>query len=121
MGWGSGQQSCLGARRAGTRSRAGLQPLLAVVGDAVQPRLLKAGASLCADLGAAAFVLVVGGDVADAGVQADRVVLAPCGLQFAREIGRVAQRLEVGPVVLDVTPEAFDVRLIGRRAGPPVP
>jgi hypothetical protein len=54
-----------------------------MVGDAPQPGLLEPGFAGLADLLAAAFVLVVEGDAADAGVQAHRVVL----LSHAGELG----------------------------------
>ena len=46
-----------------------------MVGDPQPAGAVQAGAAGLADRGPAAFVFVVGGDVADAGVQALRVVL----------------------------------------------
>jgi hypothetical protein len=59
-------------------------------------------------------VLVVGGDVVDAGVQPEGVVLDAQALQLGVENSRVADLDKVGPVGLEVTVEALDVGLIGR-------
>ena len=56
--------------------------LFAVVGKAGLCGSLKAGASGCPDCLAAALVLVVGGDVADARVQPGGVVLEANVLEF---------------------------------------
>ena len=49
-----------------------------------------------ADGVASSGVLVVGGDVADAGVEADAVVVAAGASQLGLERGRVADRSELG-------------------------
>jgi hypothetical protein len=71
---------------------------------------------LLAASGAAALVLVVGGDVADAGVQADGVVLDADDGEFGAQDGGVADRVQVRPVGLDVAAEALDPGLVGRGA-----
>ena len=68
------------------------------------PRALDARLS---DGFAAAGVLVVGGDVSDAGVEADAVVVAAGPLQLGVEHGGVADLLEVGPFGFDVPEQRF--------------
>jgi len=72
-----------------------------MVGDAPQPGLLEAGFACLADRRAAALVLVVGGDVADAGVQPDAVVLLVDQCELGAEGRRVADLGKVGPLGLD--------------------
>jgi hypothetical protein len=62
-------------------------------------------------------VLVVGGDVADAGVQSDGVVLGSHAGQFGVEHAGVTNGGQVRPVGFEVAVEAFDVRLVGRLTG----
>jgi hypothetical protein len=50
-------------------------PVLAVPGKPAEPGLFEPGLALFADGFATSLVFVVGGDVADAGVQADTVVM----------------------------------------------
>jgi hypothetical protein len=61
-----------------------------MVGDPPQPGLLESGFAGLADLLAAAVVLVVGGDVADAGVQPDAVVVLADPGELGSQGGRVA-------------------------------
>jgi FtsP/CotA-like multicopper oxidase with cupredoxin domain len=89
----------------------------AVVGQALLAGPGEAGAARLADGGPAALVLVVGGDVADAGVQPQVVVLLAHGLQLARQVGRVGEPAQVRPLVLDMAEQRLDVGLVGRRAG----
>ena len=63
-------------------------------------------------------MLVVGGDVADAGVAADAVVVAAGASQLGLEGGRVADRFEVGVLGFDVPEEALNPGLVSRDAGP---
>jgi hypothetical protein len=56
----------------------------AVVGQALLAGALQAGAAGLTDRGPATLVLVVGSDVADAGVQAHAVVLLEDGVELAR-------------------------------------
>ena len=71
------------------------------------------------DPGTAAVVLVVGGDVADRGVQASRCC-SRCGPgELSIEGARVGESGEVGPVALQVAEEALDVRLVGGVPGRP--
>ena len=60
-----------------------------------------------ADLFASAGVLVVGGDVADAGVQAGSVVVAAGASQLGVESGRVADLFEVGVLGFEVPEEGL--------------
>ena len=55
----------------------------------------------------AAVVFVVGGDVADGFMEADGVVERPHPFRFGVEHDRVGDLLEVGPLCLDVTEEAW--------------
>src|ERR1039458_9107537 len=68
----------------------------------------------------AAVVLVIGGDVADAGMEADGVVLGADAGELGVKRGRVGDGGQVWPVALEVAEERFDVRLVGRGAGPAV-
>jgi hypothetical protein len=84
--------------------------VLAMVGDAPTASPRKALAAGLADLGAAAAVLVVGGDIADAGVQPDGVVVGADHLQFSAELVGVADAFQDAPI--HVKP-----RKPGRRPG----
>jgi len=66
----------------------------------------------------AAFVFVVGSDVADRLVQTNRIVFSPHSL-FGFEEDRVGDGLQVPPLALDVTEEGLDPRLILRLSGRP--
>jgi len=61
--------------------------------------LLEPYGARSADRGAAAVVLVVGGDVVDAGVQPHGVVLDAQALQLGVEDSRVAGVDKVGPAL----------------------
>ena len=62
-------------------------------------------------------MLVLWGDVADAGVEPDSVVAVADGGQLAVEVARVVELAEVRPFVLEMPEEALDGRLVGRDAG----
>ncbi len=64
-----------------------------------------------ADAGAAAVVFVGGGDVPDAGVQPDRVVLVADDRELGPQDGGVADAVEVRPVGLGV---GFTLHHVGR-------
>ena len=86
---------------------------------------LSAGAAhprgaCAADAGAAAVMLVIGGDVPDRGVQASGVVVAADPGELRVEDGRVGDPDKVRLVALEVAEEALDVRLVSRGAGPAV-
>jgi hypothetical protein len=81
-----------------------------------EPR--KSLAAGLADLGAAAGVLIVGGDVADAGVQPDGVVVGADHLQFGAQLVGVADVFQMGPLALDAAEEALDRGLVGRGVRP---
>src|SRR5213594_1375254 len=85
-----------------------------MVGDTPTASPLESLAAGLADLGAAAAVLVVGGDVADAGVEPDGVVVAADHLQFSAELIGVTDAFQLGPLALDVPEEALDRGLVGR-------
>ena len=70
-----------------------------------------------ADRVAVSVVFVVGGDVADAGVQPDGVVLLADLVQFEVELAGVADLLEVWPVGLDVPEQGLDPGLVGGLSG----
>jgi hypothetical protein len=61
-------------------------------------------------------MLIVGGDVADRGVQTSGVVLAADPGELGIERGGVGDADQVRPVALQVGEEALDVRLVGRDA-----
>jgi hypothetical protein len=63
-------------------------------------------------------MLVIGGDVRDAGVQADRVVLGADAGELGIEGGGVGDGDQVRPVALEVAEEALDVRPVGRGSRP---
>jgi hypothetical protein len=95
----------------------------AMVGDALQPGLLESGLACLADRWAAAGVLVVGCDVADAGVQPHAVVALLDDGELGAEDRRVADLGQVGPLGLDVAeqrprsrPDRSGCR-VGRSAG----
>ena len=87
-----------------------LMALQAMVSDAVAASVGKADAACASDRRAAAFVFVVGRDVADAGMQPDRVVLDANERELGPQDGGVVDRVEVGPVGLDVAEEALESR-----------
>ena len=79
-----------------------------MVGDTPAASPFEPLAAGLADLGAAAAVLVVGGDIADPGVQPDGVVVGTDHLQFGAELVGVADGFPVGPLALDVAEERLD-------------
>src|SRR5436305_6846906 len=96
----------LGAGDGGRRGRGGRSlassPILL---DALGVCSLEAGDAGAADRGAAAVVLVIGGDVADRGVQPDAVVLALDAGELGVERGRIADLAQVPPVALQMAEE----------------
>jgi hypothetical protein len=66
-----------------------------------------------------AFVLVVGSDVAGAGVKPNAVVLVSDPVELEVEHGRVGELFEVGPVCLDVSEQRLDPGLVGGVPGRP--
>jgi hypothetical protein len=96
---GDGRGRCQGAWSSLARSIL-VDPLIA---GAAHPR----GASTT-DLRAAAVMLVIGGDVADRGVQPDRVVFPAHARELAIQDGRGADRAQVRPVALEMAEEALD-------------
>ena len=66
--------------------------VVAVPGKPVNPGLLESGLAGLADGFASSFVFVVRADVADAGVEADPVVVRPGDLQLGAQGGRVTDR-----------------------------
>src|SRR6266516_1968175 len=84
--------------------------VLAVPGKPLEAGLLESGLAGLADRRAAAFVLVVGGDVADAGVQPNPVVALPHDRELGAQHRRVADGGQDAPI--HVKPRAP-----GRRPG----
>ena len=74
--------------------------LAAVVGDPQPAGAVETGSAGVADRGAAAFVFVVGGDVADPGVQALGVVLVADRGELGSEDGGVADWSRCGQSAL---------------------
>jgi len=66
-----------------------------------------------------AFVFVVGGDVADRGVQAHSVVFQAHLVELGVELAGVADLLQVRPLALDVAEQGLDPRLILGVCGRP--
>ena len=94
--------------------------VVSIVGDAVLSGSGEAVASLLSDGVAVAVVLLVGGDVADGGVEPDLVVVELADVEFGSEDIDVLNLFEVGVLVFEVSEQRFDPRLIGWRAGPAV-
>ena len=78
---------------------------------------LEAVSSGLADVFAAAVVLVLGGDVADAFVQPDLVVVVPDAFELSGEVGGPVERVQVGVFVFDVSEQGLDPGLAGGRGG----
>jgi len=92
-------------------------PVVAVPGKPANPGVFESGLAGLADGFASSFVFVVGGDVADAGVEPDPVVVRPGDLQFGAQGGRVADGEQVRVLGLEVAVEALDPGLIGGLSG----
>jgi hypothetical protein len=88
-------------------------------GKPLQAGLLQSGLARLADRRPAALVLVVGGDVADPGVQPHPVVALPHDRELGAQGRRVADRVQVGPFGLDVAEQRLDPGLVGGGAGRP--
>jgi hypothetical protein len=88
----------------------------AVVSDPQPASASHADPAGVADGGAAAFVLVVGRDVPDAGMQALGCTRRGAG-ELNPQDGGVSDVAQVRPVGLDVAKQALDPGLIGRGAG----
>lgn len=89
----------------------------AMIGDTLVVGSPEALDACLTDGVTAAFVFVVGGDVADALVEADVVVVAAHTVEFGFEHGGVADRFEVWPFVFDVSEQRLDPGLVGRGVG----
>jgi hypothetical protein len=89
-----------------------------VPGKASEPGLFQPGLAGLADSFAATFVLVVGGDVADPGVQPDGVVVLADDGQLGTQGGGVADGEQVRLFDLEVPVQRLDPGLVGRGAGP---
>ena len=85
-----------------------------IVGQALLTGFLPPLATDSPDCWAASFVLVVGGDVADAGVQPAGVVVHLDDGQLGSEDGGVGDGHQVRVVVLDGLVQRLDPGLIGR-------
>jgi hypothetical protein len=90
-----------------------------VVGKPGVGGLGEAVAAGLPDGGAAAGVFVVGGDVADAGVQSSGVVLVLDDDELGAQDGGVGDRQQVGPFPFGGAVERFDPGLVGRGRGAP--
>ena len=90
-----------------------------MVGDAGESGSGEAVSAGLADGVASAFVFVVGGDVAQGGVQTAAVVVVFGEVELGSQLRWVADLLEVGPFGLDVAEEGLDPGLVGGGAGPP--
>ena len=74
-------------------------------------------ATVLADLVTSSFVFVVGGDVADAGVQPEPVVFRADAVQPGDERAGIADAFQVRPLGLDVAEQGLDPGLVGRLTG----
>lgn len=96
--------------------------ILAEVAAGSKPGLLG-GVEACpagvADGLAAAVVLVVGGDVADAFVESDLVVVGPEPVELGFEAAGVGDLVQVGPFAVEVSEERLDPGLVVGGGGPP--
>jgi hypothetical protein len=90
-----------------------------MIRDALLSGGRKAVLAGLSDRRTATLVLVVGGDVADPGVQANRVELVAHSSQLGLEHGGVVDAIQVRPFGLDVAEEALDPGLVRRGARPP--
>jgi hypothetical protein len=88
-----------------------------VPGKAVESGLFEAGLAGLADGLSSSGVFVVGGDVADAGVQPDRVVVLADDGELGAQGGRVGDREQVRVLGLEVPVEGLDPGLVGRLSG----
>jgi hypothetical protein len=88
-------------------------PVLAVPGKPAEPGLFQAGLASLADGLTSSFVFVVGGDVAEAGVRPDPVVMGPGDGELGAQGGRVADGEQVRVLGLEVPVEALDPGLVG--------
>ena len=86
-----------------------------MVGEPLVARSLEAPPAGLTDGIPSSFVLVVRRDVADTGVEPDRVVLVAHPAELVLQQRRVADALQVPPLALHVTEEGLDPRLVGRR------
>ena len=93
--------------------------LVSMVGDALSAGSGEAVASGGSDGVSKAAVFLVGGDVADAGVQSDGVVALSLDFEFGAEHVDVVDEFEVGLFGLEVAEQALDPGLVGGgcRAG----
>lgn len=84
-----------------------------MVSEAPKPSCFEAGLGCFADGRPASSVFVVGGHIADAGMEADPVVSGPDDGQLVARYGRVGDRFEVRVLGFEVPVEAFDPGLFG--------
>ena len=93
--------------------------VLAVPGKPLEAGLLESGLAGLADRRAAALVLVVGGHIADPGVQPHAVVALPHDRELGAQGRWVADLVEVGPFGLEVAEQRLDPGLVGGVPGRP--
>ncbi len=91
--------------------------LLSVVGKPAEPGLFESCLSCFADGFSAAFVFVVGGHIADAGVETDGVVVVSSDRQLSPESGRVLDHQQVRELMFEVAVQGLDPGLVGGGAG----
>ncbi len=91
-------------------------PVLAVPGKPAVAGLFEAGFAGLADGLTSSVVFVVGGDIADAGVQPDGVVVLSDHCELGTQRDRVADREQVRVLGLDVPEEGCAARAEGFRS-----
>ena len=94
--------------------------VVSIVDDAVLSGSGEAVASLLSDGVAVAVVLLVGGDVVDAGVEADLVVVPLADVELGSQHIDVLNLFQMRVLIFEVPEQRFDPGLIGWRAGPAV-
>ena len=92
--------------------------VVAMVGDAGEAGPVEAVLAGLADGVASSLVFVVGGYVAEGGVQAAGVVVVSGDVELCSQRVGVGDLLEVGPLGFDVAEQCFDPCLVRRGAGP---
>ena len=91
--------------------------MLSMRGKPALAGLFEPGLSCFANGFSSTFVFVVGGDVSDAGVQANGIPVRPYDGEFGAQGCRVGDRAQVRVLGLEVAIEALDPRLISRLSG----
>ena len=90
-----------------------------MVGASLRVGLLESVLACLADLVALPGMFVVGGDVSDAFVEPQRVVLVPDAFELTGEIDGIVERFEVRVLAFDLAEQRFGPGLVGGCGPPP--